>query len=353
MRAVAVLLQARAFRSVSLEGEGEAGVVVKRFHHPNPLLALLDRRRARREHAALAALHLAGASVPRPLGVQRGTRGWELRLAAVPRARPLAEHLGAAPPPGGWPALLARLGRLLAEVQQAGWAHGDPHPGNVLVDAHGRPWLIDLQRARRAAPEPARCLAELVECAGHVREALPARTRLCFLVAWRKALAPALRPQLASAALARAVEDRARAFRRASVRAHLDRWLRPSSRVEPAAELGPGALVRRDLAGFGRAELLARAPHRLRAPAAELRQRWLGAARLREHGLPVLGPALYVPGAAGRAGWAAFEEDAGRAPATLASLLADRGLRLHAAELGKAAQGVVLLPPREHDIGEG
>src|SRR5262245_53690199 len=172
------VLHARPFRAVSLEVRDGLPVVVKRFHHPNPILARFDRARAERELGALAALERERFPVPRVLELRATEAGWELCCTAVEGARTLGESLrSASPPPGGWERLLARLGELLARLQAAGWVHGDLHPGNVLVDSCGSPWLVDLRRARRAAPDPARALDEVVECAAMAREHLPARLR--------------------------------------------------------------------------------------------------------------------------------------------------------------------------------
>src|SRR6185295_12047570 len=164
-----IVLRARPFRSVVLQpaGAAEHGArIAKSFHHPNPWLALFDGARARREFAALAALEQAGLPVPHPIAVRRTEQGWELELAALERARSLRELLDTgAEPPGGWARLAARLGRVVAQLHAAGWEHGDLHAGNVLVDERGAPWLVDLGRARRSAPDAARALTELVHCA--------------------------------------------------------------------------------------------------------------------------------------------------------------------------------------------
>jgi tRNA A-37 threonylcarbamoyl transferase component Bud32 len=346
------VLQARSFRSVRLEPRDGSTVVVKRFHHPGPLGARLDRLRARRELAALAELERAGLPVPHPLALRRTEGGLELHLAAVPGARSLREWLaGDELPPGGWSRLLARLGALLARLQAAGWRHGDLHPGNALVDEAGAPWLVDLQRAARAAPDAARCLDEVVECAAAAREALPAAQRARFLAAWLATLPAELRPRLGGAELLRAIEERARERRIARVRGGLARWLRPSSRVRVLLHEGVPALVRRDLP----AAMLARPPDErwlvLRGPREELRSRWLGAARMHEHGLRAASPGVLLPAARWPAGTtvAAFElpppEEGSRAK--LEARLAERGLALTGAALACAGRGGHWLPPRE------
>ena len=52
-------------------------------------------------------------------------------------------------------AVLARTADALAAVHRAGFLHGDVKPDNVLVDAEGRPVLLDFgfaTRARASAP---------------------------------------------------------------------------------------------------------------------------------------------------------------------------------------------------------
>lgn len=341
------VLAERPFRSVVLERHGELLVVTKRFHHPNRFLARLDGARARREQAAHLALAARGLPVPRARAVRNGPRGPELELEAVPGAQDLRALLAArAAPPGGWVRLAARLGAVLARLHAAGFAQDDLHPGNVLVDARGAPWLVDLAHARRATPERARALDELVQCAAAAREHLAPRARLTFLAAWRRALPAELRPALAGAALVRAVEARARVRRRRAVRLGLGRWLRPSSRVRRAPEAGVAALARVDLADLAEgAEGAAGAALELTGAPGELRARWLGAARLLEHALPAARPALYVQDLR-----ASFERPARLAPtrAALVAELVERGLALADERLLHAFPGGwAVLPPRE------
>jgi len=353
-------LGARPFRSVVLEADGHGRArVVKRFHHPNPLLAALDRRRARREFAALTALEGAGLAVPHPLEVRRGPRGWELVLAPVEGARTLREFLEpGASPPGGWPRLAAELARLLARLQAGGWRHGDLHAGNLLVDGAGRPWLIDCARTRRGVPDGRVRLAELTLAAGEARETLTPRLRARFLVAWLAALPRELRPGRPRPELARALEAAARRERRARVRAGLGRWLRESSRVRQVERAGASWLVRRDL-GDGELDALddgSRFVQRSGANA-EVRARWLAAARLCEHRLPAARPAALSLGRG--AATAAFELPRAGASdeGALRAALADRGLALGEAPAFRAvAGGTVLLPPLalgELDLGSG
>ncbi|MEW6071812.1 MAG: lipopolysaccharide kinase InaA family protein, partial [Planctomycetota bacterium] len=147
------ILKSGPSRAVLLAADpaaGEAGgrIVVKRFFARGLLGGWRARTRARREHALLAALSAAGLPVPRPLDLARGDGAWEVRMAWIPAARPLADWLRAGVPPGARERLLAALGRLLAAAHAAGLDDPDLHLGNVLVDAAGAPWLVDVHGAR-------------------------------------------------------------------------------------------------------------------------------------------------------------------------------------------------------------
>ncbi len=361
------LLHSRPFRSVSLERDAAGrGVVVKRFHHPNFLLARFDRGRARSEYRALLALERARLPVPRPLDLRRGPRGWEVRLEPIEDARSLDELLRErAAPGGGWPRLCAALGALLAALHASGFEHGDLHPGNVLLDGQGRPWLIDFHRARRRSRSAGstRRARDLLAATAAAREALPPRTRARFLLAWLAALPGELRPPGARGELAEGLERDARFLRRSLLREGAGRWLRESSRVRCLAQGGRTHLLRRDLDPCCLEEIERRSPRFLvlEGSARELRARWLAAARLVEHGIPAARPAVLDRGSQGRA---AFELPPGARPAvldpgsaqdatalgTLLGSLHERGLDvedpLHGGALVRGERGLHLLPPR-------
>src|SRR6185295_2601812 len=135
----------------------------------------------------------------------------------------------------------------------------------------------------------------------------------------------------------------------------LGRWLRDSSRVLRVHHGPAEALARRD---FDVSETLvpgaARAAFLLQGSRVELCSRWLGAARLHEHRLPVARPALLVLGARRRVAWFEPPPPAERAAsrAALFAALAERGLAL-ASEAGALAQtpaGAYFLPPRETEL---
>ncbi|MEQ1895464.1 MAG: lipopolysaccharide kinase InaA family protein, partial [Planctomycetota bacterium] len=224
-------------------------------------------------------------------GVRRVGRTCELALEAVPGARARGELLERAEvPPGGWRRLARALGTLLARLHALGLEHGDLHSGNVLVDARGAPWLVDVGHARTRRPAAARRAQELVLATALAREQLGARTRLAFLVGYRAALPDTLAPALTRADLV-ALEDASRVRRRALVEHGLNRWLRESSRVTRQGQdwrrrgLAPELTATHDPARF-----LA-----VQGEPAHLRALWLTAARLHEHHLPTVVPAWLAP----------------------------------------------------------
>lgn len=143
-------------------------VLVKHFRvgsgpHPRRegVKARIGRAAADREWRALRALHRSGLPVPEPLALGRGADGDRLLAMAWVDGIPLLAALHAATPRGRRE-LLEALGRELERLHATGWAHGDLHPGNLLVCASGIV-LLDWQRARprASAADRARDLARL------------------------------------------------------------------------------------------------------------------------------------------------------------------------------------------------
>jgi UDP-glucose:(heptosyl)LPS alpha-1,3-glucosyltransferase len=146
-----------------LPGEGDAPALVaklfRRASGPHPHREALKQRlaadAATREHGALCALHAAGAPVPAPLGLARGPSGDALLLMSAIEGVSLRAWLTREPgPSAGTDERRTRfesLGLAVRTLHGAGFAHGDLHPGNVLVTPDGAIRLIDLQRARPAS----------------------------------------------------------------------------------------------------------------------------------------------------------------------------------------------------------
>lgn len=111
--------------------------------------ARIGRAPADREWRALDALHGLGLSVPEPLALGADPDGDRWLATAWVEGVPLLTALHAAAPPARRELLIA-LGREISRLHAAGWAHGDLHPGNLLVRS-GRIVLLDWQRARPKA----------------------------------------------------------------------------------------------------------------------------------------------------------------------------------------------------------
>jgi RIO-like serine/threonine protein kinase len=130
--------------AVYLTGEGDARIVVKQ-----PMGTGLVRRlrgwMLRREFQAYQRLGLV-PGVPRCLGLRPDG---SLALAYV-EAEPYRES---AAPLGDRDAFFAGLLAIILACHQAGVAHADlKRRGNVLIDAAGRPWVLDFGSAVLAGP---------------------------------------------------------------------------------------------------------------------------------------------------------------------------------------------------------
>ncbi|MCP3916845.1 MAG: hypothetical protein GY711_14940 [bacterium] len=292
-------------RTVTLESDTAGKRVVKRFHAPTRAGRLFDGERARREHRSLLQVRAAGLRAPAPLDLRKREGRWELVTEWIDGTTLRARmHSG-----GPWPAaLMRRLGTELASWFQRGVDHADLHPGNVLLDDDGAPWLIDTAHCRvTSTPAPERIRRTLIELAAGSREHVPLRARAGFLAAFRAAL------PLDADALA--IEDAARIQRRESLRSRAARWMRESGAVTRA----DGGFLRRDLADAGeRPETI--------VLDGDVRERWLTQARLAMHGIPCHKPVFLG------ADHALFEPHPAYSPGALLGSLHDRAL--DAEELG-------------------
>ncbi|MFP6640399.1 MAG: lipopolysaccharide kinase InaA family protein, partial [Myxococcota bacterium] len=131
----------------------EAGLVIKRFHAGNGLdrffslaKAVIRRSAWQREWRALTALWAAGVAVPEPLGLARTAGGDRLVVSAFIEGVSLWDELRNAGAASN--SRLEACGRAVACLHGAGVAHGDLHPGNLLLAATG-PVLIDFQRSAK------------------------------------------------------------------------------------------------------------------------------------------------------------------------------------------------------------
>jgi tRNA A-37 threonylcarbamoyl transferase component Bud32 len=300
----------------------ENGRVIKTWRHPALVQRLRDAARARREREILATLHARGLNVPEPYTLSRTTRGWQLELQYVSDAANVQRLLECrAAWPTGPERGLSALGALLAELHAAGLVQRDLHPGNALVDAQGRAWALDFDKARLVAALPrAQLETDLLELCAYARERTSARQRRRFALAWWRALTPELRARLALVhseptpprAARRAlgvwlasIEARAPRRRDAQVRRLVRRWLRESSRTRQVALPGGAMYVARDAGDYASPEALLRdaaargwITERC-ASRAQARARWLELAEAFERARPDARPLALSCGPAG------------------------------------------------------
>jgi 3-deoxy-D-manno-octulosonic acid kinase len=150
-----------AGRGGALHVRGEFGAAVLRHYRRGGFAARVSddrylytgaaRTRPFREFRVLARAHGDGLPVPAPIaaGFRRSGLAYsgDILVAEVPEARTLAQ-LVAANDAIDW----AAVGAAIARCHRAGYFHADLNAHNVLLDASGRAWLIDFDRARVRAP---------------------------------------------------------------------------------------------------------------------------------------------------------------------------------------------------------
>lgn len=148
-------------RGGALHVRGEFGDAVLRHYRRGGFVARMSddrylytgssRTRPFREFRVLARAHGEGLPVPAPIAAGYRRHGLaysgDILVASVPDARTLAQ-LVAAGEPIDW----ATVGAAIAACHRAGFCHADLNAHNVLLDASGRAWLIDFDRARVRAP---------------------------------------------------------------------------------------------------------------------------------------------------------------------------------------------------------
>jgi tRNA A-37 threonylcarbamoyl transferase component Bud32 len=323
-------------RSVELvHSEGAPSRVVKRFASRGWLSSFFDRRRAHREYNLLAALRALRLPVPAPLELRRTEAGFEILMEWLAGTVNLARILRGSEP---WPtkpaAIALRLGNMLAEFHACGLDHPDLHPGNVLIDPVGRPYLVDFHKAAlRPGLKGELLVRDLIAACASARETTHPRFRSRFFLGWLAALPQELRSALPPREeLVKAVESQSRVERRSVVLRRSTRWLRRSSDCARIPDKEGVAFQRAELpSGFARGiqDGLASAPSPARAraacisvelpfqaigfpralvltgaPLAVVRGTWLNMVRLEEHAIPGARPLCFFRG---RSPWAAFE----------------------------------------------
>lgn len=353
-RPVTNILKSRPKRTVYRElesGPGREPHVVKRFHAPGFAQGLWDGVRARREARGLQRWRALGLPAPAPVAVRRQAGHWELVLEAVPQARPLPQYLLQDKSNRGQIlATAAAVGQLLARLDRSGAHHGDPHPGNLLIDHTGRPWLIDPTPLPMFSSRSKPGWHRWVRFCGQLREGSSAIFRARVAAAYRASDGPAPAPD--TEAERQRMELEARDWRYAEGVDRAARWLRTSGATQVE-----GSVI-----------------HRLHPPTGQdrmqefsdlngARQVWLNYARLHEHRIPcVQARALHLTETPAiesiqMEGMRAFDASSDRGGlARLLGLLHDRGLALEPLEPGDlwtAPDGSVCLDPASVRTLEG
>lgn len=143
------LCKERTVRSVLRGPLGGVDVHVKVFRADTLADRARDKlRRGRGEHEAknLARAAALGLPVVEALGSGIATDAGELRSFLVTRT-----VAGALPFTFAQPAAVQhRVGALLRRVHDLGLDLDDLHPGNLVIDDHGQPWLLDLTSLQHA-----------------------------------------------------------------------------------------------------------------------------------------------------------------------------------------------------------
>ena len=334
------VLKSTPRRTVVLDA-GPPARVVKRFHAPSDGLVsevwngLRDRLRAAREKRRLAGALRRGLRVPRAGSIRRTEDAVELVLEAIPGAESLDVWSSQRRSQAELARVGRKLGQLLRLAQATGVRHGDPHVGNVVVDATGEPWIVDgaeleLRRGQRDARES---FADLVEWAAALRDSVPPRLRAHALRRVRHDWTPETEAQLAEGhadGFEGRIEARAREMRRKLVARRPEVWRRDSSntRVEDGLVRRVGAEDQDD-------------DVTVEGPAAD--DGWDAAVRLTLHGVPTVEPVCLAPGRWARFGRCTTFELGPDASVSwrrgaLVGALADRGLGAPLDELRQALE---------------
>ena len=165
------------------------GGMVARFSRDTYLWNGAERTRSFREFRLLRALHERGLPVPTALAAAYWRSGTGYRAALLVSRIAGAESMGAmfdrgvAPP---WSA----IGGALARFHRAGACHADLNVDNVLMDAGGKPWLIDFDRGTLRVPARGWQQANIARLQRSLRKRLGTRAKEPDIVAgWNDMLA--------------------------------------------------------------------------------------------------------------------------------------------------------------------
>lgn len=126
------------------------GYVVKRSNQPKPYNLIIDlfrRSRARRAFAHALRFEKLGIPTARPIATaDRRKLGLPSASYFVTEEIPSPVHLGKWN--GNKTDTIARVAKLVADLHNAGFRHGDLKETNILFDSSGRPHLIDMDSVR-------------------------------------------------------------------------------------------------------------------------------------------------------------------------------------------------------------
>lgn len=144
-----------------------------------------ERTRSFREFVLTHALHRAGLPVPEPVAARYLRRWFGYRAALLTRLVPNARTLLRALPDAEHPEiLLGRVAEAVAQLHVQHVWHADLNATNVLVDAGGRIWLIDFDRAELGASEPGRLAGNLERLLRSLRKRLKPREMAVVDALW-------------------------------------------------------------------------------------------------------------------------------------------------------------------------
>lgn len=105
--------------------------------------------RSMAEFRVLSRMYSRGLPVPRPLAAAYWRQGLGYRAAImierVDDSRTLTQFVRSGDPSGDWPQIIAQS---IFFMHEAGFWHADLNAYNILLDAHGKAWLIDFDKAR-------------------------------------------------------------------------------------------------------------------------------------------------------------------------------------------------------------
>jgi tRNA A-37 threonylcarbamoyl transferase component Bud32 len=204
------------------------------------LRALLKTSQADLEFKHLTAAKKAGLPVPELIFF--GRRGGEAYLATalIPGAAPLIEILRRSPDALD-AALIDSVARLVAQAHEAGFLHRDLHLGNILRDAKGNLYLVDMHRLEiKAAISDAEAAENLGQLDFSFSRVVGGEKRSAVVSAYLKSRKIVMNED----AFRRGIEDAGRAWGRRHFRSRTRRCLRDGEDIA-AERIGDFAVCRR------------------------------------------------------------------------------------------------------------